>query len=76
MSCAFVALLLAASAATIFPYLVPGFPARRSGISIFEPAPSAVALTCALVVLLVGIVAVAIYSPIVWRRMGGKIRVE
>ncbi len=76
MSCVFVAVLLAASAATIFPYLLPGFPARSSGISIFQPPPSAVALSCALVVTLVGIVAVSIYSPIVWRRMAGKIRVE
>jgi cytochrome d ubiquinol oxidase subunit II len=76
MSCAFVAALLATSAATIFPYLLPGFPARSSGISIFEPPPSALALSCALVVTIGGIVAVATYAPIVWRRMAGKIRVE
>jgi cytochrome d ubiquinol oxidase subunit II len=75
-SCTFVATLLAAAAASIFPYLLPGFPARSSGISIFEPPPSAVAMSCALVVTLGGIVAVAIYSPIVWRRMAGKVRVE
>lgn len=76
LSCAFIAVLLVATASTIFPYLLPGFPARNSGISIFQPAPSATALSCALVVSVVGIVAVAIYSPMVWRRMGGKIRVE
>lgn len=76
LSCTFVATLLAACAATIFPYLLPGFPARGSGISIFQPPPSNVALSCALVVTLGGIVAVGIYSSIVWRRMAGKVRVE
>lgn len=76
MSCAFVATLLAASAATIYPYLLPGFPQRGTGISIYQPAPSAVALGCALAVTLGGIIAVVIYSTIVWRRMAGKLRVE
>lgn len=76
MSCIFVASLLLASAGTLFPYLLPEFPAGSGGISIFEAAPSSVALTCALTVTIVGICAVAIYAPIVWRRMGGKVRVE
>lgn len=76
MSSCFVATLLVASAATLYPYLLPAFPAGNGGISIFEPAPSSVALTCALAVTLVGILLVALYAPPVWRRMGGKIRVE
>lgn len=72
----FIVTLLTASAGTIFPYLLPAFPQGRGGISIFAAAPSSVALACALTVTIAGIVIVAIYSPLVWRRMGGKIRVE
>ena len=72
----FIATLLIASAGTLFPYLLPAFPPGRGGISIFEAAPSAVALTCAFTVTIGGIVVVAIYGSIVWRRMGGKVRVE
>ncbi|MGC2635041.1 MAG: cytochrome d ubiquinol oxidase subunit II, partial [Candidatus Cybelea sp.] len=76
MSLAFLAALLTAAAGTLFPYLLPAFPPGRGGISIFSAAPSAVALTCALSVTLGGIVIVGIYTPIVWRRMGGKLRAE
>ncbi len=72
----FIATLLTASAGTIFPYLLPAFPHERGGVSIFEAAPSSVALACALTVTLAGILIVLIYGSIVWRRMGGKIRVE
>jgi cytochrome d ubiquinol oxidase subunit II len=76
MSSCFIVTLLAASAGTLFPYLLPGFPVRSQGISIFAGAPSEAALACALSVTLVGIAGVAVYAPIVWRRMAGKIRVE
>ncbi|HEY6327097.1 MAG TPA: cytochrome d ubiquinol oxidase subunit II [Candidatus Cybelea sp.] len=72
----FIVTLLTASAGTIFPYLLPAFPQGRGGVSIFAAAPSSVALACALTVTVAGIVIVGIYSPLVWRRMGGKIRVE
>jgi cytochrome bd ubiquinol oxidase subunit II len=76
MSSSFVTTLLVASAGTLFPYLLPAFPPGRGGISIFEAAPSAPALSCALTVTLAGIVAIAIYGPMVWRRMAEKVRVE
>jgi cytochrome d ubiquinol oxidase subunit II len=76
MSSLFIVTLLTASAGTIFPYLLPAFPQGRGGVSIFQAAPSSVALGCALTVTIAGIVIVGIYSPVVWRRMGGKIRVE
>jgi len=76
MSAFFIATLLTASAGTIFPYLLPAFPRERGGVSIFDAAPSTVALTCALIVTLAGIAIVATYGSIVWSRMGGKIRVE
>jgi cytochrome bd ubiquinol oxidase subunit II len=76
-SSCFIATLIAAAAGTLFPYLLPAFPAGRGGgISIFDAAPSAAALSCALIVNLAGIAIVGIYSSIVWRRMAGKVRVE
>jgi cytochrome bd ubiquinol oxidase subunit II len=75
-SSCFIATLLVAAAGVLFPYLLPSYPAGSGGISIFAAAPSATALACALTVNIGGIVAVAIYSSFVWRRMGGKIRVE
>ena len=72
----FIVTLLTAFAGTLFPYLLPAYPPGRGGISIFSAAPSPVALICALVVTVAGILAVALYAPIVWRRMGTRVRVE
>jgi cytochrome bd ubiquinol oxidase subunit II len=72
----FIASLLAAYAGTLFPYLLPRYPAGSGGISIFEAAPSPVSLACALTVSVAGIVVVAMYAPIVWRRMARQVRVE
>jgi cytochrome bd ubiquinol oxidase subunit II len=76
MSSCFVTTLLVSAAGTLYPYLLPAFPAGSGGITIFTAAPSAAALSCALTVTIVGIVLLAIYAPAVWQRMGGKIRVE
>jgi cytochrome bd ubiquinol oxidase subunit II len=75
-SCVFLASLLAASAGTLYPDLLRGFPAGQRGITIFAASPSGASLMCAFVVTLVGVAAVAIYAPLVWRRMAEKIRVE
>lgn len=75
-SSSFIVTLLVAAAGTLYPFLLPKFPAGHGGVSIFEAAPSVAALSCALTVTLTGVVAVAIYAPIVWRRMAGKVRVE
>jgi cytochrome bd ubiquinol oxidase subunit II len=72
----FIASLLTAFAGTMFPYLLPAYPPGSGGISIFAAAPSPVALSCALTVTLAGIAALALYAPMVWRRMAEKIRVE
>jgi cytochrome bd ubiquinol oxidase subunit II len=72
----FVATLLAAAAGTLYPYLLPAFPAGHGGISIFESAPSGVSLACALTITVAGIAGVAIYGSIVWPRMAGKVHVE
>lgn len=76
MSSCFIVTLLVTAAGTLFPYLLPAFPAGSGGISIYEAAPSATALSCALTVTVAGIVLLAVYAPAVWQRMGGKIRVE
>lgn len=68
-SCAFVASLLIAAAGTLFPYLLAGYPAGRGGLSIYDAAPSPVALASALTVTIVGTVAVVIYTTIVLRRL-------
>ena len=76
-SSSFIVTLLAAAAGTLYPFLLPKFPAGHGGgVSIFEAAPSPAALSCALTVTLAGVVAVAIYAPLIWRRMAGKVRVE
>ncbi|MBV9026985.1 MAG: cytochrome d ubiquinol oxidase subunit II [Candidatus Eremiobacteraeota bacterium] len=75
-SCGFIATLLAAAAATIYPYLLPAFPAGRGGISIFAAAPSNTSIGTALVITLAGIALLALYAPAVWRRMAVKVRVE
>jgi cytochrome d ubiquinol oxidase subunit II len=76
MTTSFVATLLAAWAGTLFPYVVPAYPWGRGGITIFAAAPSSAGVSCALAVAVVGVILVAIYAPIAWRRMAGKVRVE
>jgi cytochrome bd ubiquinol oxidase subunit II len=72
----FVASLLLQAAVTMYPYLLPALPPRTGGISIFDAAPSPVALTSALAVTIVGVVAVVIYGTFVMRQMAGKVVVE
>jgi cytochrome bd ubiquinol oxidase subunit II len=76
MSSCFVATLLVAAAGTLFPYLLPAFPAGTGGISIYDAAPSRVALACALVVTVAGSAIVLTYATFVWRRMAAKVHVE
>ena len=67
---AFVASLLVAAAGSMFPYLLPGYPLGHGGISIFDAAPSPVALGCALTVTIGGGVAVVCLRNVVasrWR---------
>lgn len=75
-SSAFIAALLASAAAALYPFLLPAVAGSVGGITIFDAAPSPVALTCALVVTVLGTIAVLIYSTAVWRRMAAKVRVE
>lgn len=75
-STAFLGFLMAAAAATLFPYLLPAYPDSKSvGLSIFDASPSPAALASALGVSVVGLIAVAVYGTLVWRLLAGKVRV-
>ncbi|HEY8314494.1 MAG TPA: cytochrome d ubiquinol oxidase subunit II [Candidatus Baltobacteraceae bacterium] len=71
----FLASLLVVSAGTMYPYILPGYPAQRSGLSITDAAPSAVALATTLAVVIVGLCVVVAYTVLVTRRMMRKITV-
>jgi cytochrome d ubiquinol oxidase subunit II len=75
-SSAFLASLLLQAAVTLYPYLLPSLPLGSGGISIFDAAPSPLALASALTVTIVGLVAVVIYSALVMRQLAGKLVVE
>lgn len=67
--------LLAAAGAAMYPYLLPGFPMRASGLSVTSVSPSPVAVVSALSVVIVGLCAVVIYGTIVARALRGKLKV-
>jgi len=75
-SAAFTASLLVGAAASMFPYLLPGYPLGSGGLSIFDAAPSATSLICALSVSVVGGIAVVAYGSVVAGKMAGKAGVE
>lgn len=74
-SCVFVVSLLVAAAGTMFPYLLPAFPAGHGGISIYDQEPSPTALLTGIVVTVAGLILVILYGTIALRRMAGKVRV-
>jgi cytochrome bd ubiquinol oxidase subunit II len=75
-SSVFVASLLLQAASTLYPYLLPSLPPGHGGISIFDAAPSPVALASALTVTLIGVIAVVIYGTLVLRQMAGKLAAD
>ncbi len=77
-SSVFIASLLVTAAATIYPYLLPGFPAGggAGGISVTSASPSPVAMATALTATIAGSCVVVAYSFLVARRMGGKVPSE
>lgn len=72
----FLGLLIAAAATTMFPYIIPAFPASSGGLSIAQSASSPVSLVSALGVTIVGMLAVVIYGSVVWRMLAGKVHAE
>jgi cytochrome d ubiquinol oxidase subunit II len=75
-SAVFIATLLLASAGTLYPFLLPAFPAGGGGITIFDAAPSPIALASALVITIGGSAIVLLYGSLIWLRMGAKLHVE
>ncbi len=75
-SSVFAASLLAEAAGSMFPYLLPGYPAGSGGLSIYDAAPSGLSLACALAVTVGGGIAVVAYGTVVASKMGGKVGVE
>ncbi|HUZ48749.1 MAG TPA: cytochrome d ubiquinol oxidase subunit II [Candidatus Dormibacteraeota bacterium] len=73
-SSVFIASLVATAAWTMFPYLLPSYPAGHGGLSIYATAPSPVALISALVVTIVGIAIVILYATFVLGKMLPKMR--
>ncbi len=72
----FLATLLVQAAATMYPYLLPSLPPSQRGLSIFDAAPSPVALASALSVTIIGLIAVVIYGTLVLRPLAGKLIIE
>jgi cytochrome d ubiquinol oxidase subunit II len=68
-SSAYLATLLAAAAATIYPYLLPAFPAGQGGLTIYAAATAAPALASGLAWTIAGVVAVAVYTGVVAGRI-------
>lgn len=74
-SCGFILALLVSAAGTLYPYLIPAYPAARGGLSIFDASVSPYALITALFVIGVGLLAVIAYSSVVWRQFATKVRI-
>ena len=72
----FVGSLVAAAAAAMFPYLLPGFPHMSNGLSIYAAAPSPISLTTALIATVAGIIVVVAYSVFVTRLFPRRISGE
>jgi cytochrome d ubiquinol oxidase subunit II len=72
-SSAFIAMLLIAAAATMYPYLLLAYPAGTGGLTIDAAKPSALALATIIPIILAGLLIVVVYTSFVVRRMEGKI---
>lgn len=72
-SCAFLATLLVASAGTMYPYILPGYPSGLGGLNIDAATPSPTALATTVGVVAVGLCIVVAYSIFVARKMARKI---
>ncbi|HEY2475395.1 MAG TPA: cytochrome d ubiquinol oxidase subunit II [Candidatus Cybelea sp.] len=69
LSCAFLISLLIGAAAAMYPYVLPGYPHRATGLSIATSSPSSVALFSALAVSIVGLCIVVAYAAYVFWSM-------
>lgn len=72
----FVASLMLAAGATMYPYVLPAYPAGTGGLSIESASASPFALYSILGVEIVGLVGVLIYATIVFRKFTTPLHVE
>jgi cytochrome d ubiquinol oxidase subunit II len=75
-SVVFLAGLLVAAAATMYPYLIRPFPGAPGGLTIFQASPPPMALAVSLVVASGGLVVVVLYSFFIRGRMSAKVAVQ
>ncbi len=61
--------LMAAAAGTLYPYLLPSYPAGSGGLDIYNSAPAAYALGTGVIAFSVGLVVVAIYGTLTARKL-------
>lgn len=61
--------LMIAAAATLYPYVLPSFPAGTGGLDIYNSASGAHALSIGITVFAIGFGAVAIYGTLALRKM-------
>ena len=69
----FLAGMLASAAATLYPYLLPGYPLHQSGLSAYSDPVSPTSLATMLTVAIVGLVLVAGYRTFVVGRLARNI---
>jgi cytochrome d ubiquinol oxidase subunit II len=72
-SCAFIASLMGTAAATMYPYLLFGYPVGTGSLSAYAASPSSVTLITTLSVSVIGLIGVVIYTTVVTRSMREKI---
>ena len=68
----FLAGMLASAAATLFPYLLPGYPTAEHGLSVYSVPYSPTVLTITLPVVIVGLAIVASYRVFIGRRLARR----
>lgn len=68
-SSVFLCAVMTAAAATLFPFLLPSYPAGSGGLDIYNSAPAAYALRTGIIVFSVGLAAVAVYGTLAARKM-------
>ena len=75
-SVVFLAGILVAAAATMYPYLIRPYPGAAGGLTIFQASPPAATVALTVVITSVGLAAVIVYSVFVRRRMSAKVVVH
>lgn len=74
-SSAFLALVMTAAAATLFPYLIPNYPRGTGGLTVYAAGPgSSAALASLLGIVVVALVALLVYRALVAARVTRPVR--